>query len=63
MMAGSQVKFRFFAFLSFGVKFNELEFASAFRVLAACAIGACLAKTLAVKTARNKNKIFLIVVL
>ncbi len=61
MMAGSQVKFRFFAFLSFGVKFNELEFASAFRVLAASSFGACSAKRLAAKTA--KNKIFLIVVL
>ena len=61
MMAGSQVKFRFFAFLSFGVKFNALKFTSAFRVLADSAIGACLAKTLAAKTA--KNKIFLIVVL
>jgi len=63
MMAGSQVKFKFFAFLSFGVKFNELKFASAFRVLAASSFGACLATRLAAKTARNKNKIFLIVVL
>ncbi|EEF15166.1 hypothetical protein CAMRE0001_1970 [Campylobacter rectus RM3267] len=61
MMAGSWVKFSFYAFLSFGVKFNELKFASACRVLAACAIGACLATRLAAKTA--KNKIFLIVVL
>ncbi len=61
MMVGSRVKFSFFAFLSFGVKFNELEFASAFRVLAASSFGACLATRLAAKTA--KNKIFLIVVL
>ena len=61
MMAGSRVKFSFFAFLSFGVKFNALKFASACRVSAASDIGACSATRLAAKTA--KNKIFLIVVL
>ena len=61
MMAGSRVKFSFYAFLSFGVKFNELKFASACSVLAASSFGACSATRLAAKTA--KNKIFLIVVL
>ena len=63
MIAGSWVKFSFCAVLSFAVKFNALKFESACRVLAGSATGACLAKTLAAKTARNKNKIFLIVVL
>ena len=66
MIAGSWVKFSFCAFLSFAVKavkFDALKFASSCCVLAVSATGACLAKTLAEKTAKNKNKIFLIVVL